>query len=431
MSQEARNEAKRLRRLKRKQNSDNGAASNSFGATGITVVGGGTLAAIAIALGVNALSPGSPNASNEDESPAPADSSQSPSSSVDQSIEPSPEPTTGSSSALKISITASPSATPSPSTTSGIQGSYFAEGRYGAGYYSTAYDVAFSSPMFQAGSGFYYGPSGYSQAIESPQGYFSQSGWNGSGFYSTGYFDYSANYAGSWDGSGITYPYGTGAYYGSSGFSDATHEIRGSYYASGIAGAGHYASLFTGNYGRYSLGEYTTVEVEVGIGTYYGLSGISEPVEAPSGSYYITGFAGGGYYSNGYYACGYGYVTGATEYSAYYGAVGRQTFYGLNANSTPIAGPEGVYKRDGFSGTGYYEPFDLFDSEWRFGTGSYYGLSGYETPIAPPTGMQWYYTGWVGSGFYSTGQMGSYWHEGIGTGAYYGPRGTDSPLTPV
>ena len=49
MSQQARSEAKRLRRLKRKQDAGNGTVSKSISATGLTVVGGGTLAAIAIA----------------------------------------------------------------------------------------------------------------------------------------------------------------------------------------------------------------------------------------------------------------------------------------------------------------------------------------------------------------------------------------------
>lgn len=439
MSQEARGEAKRLRRLKRKLDGSQGKKTNPINATGLTIVGGGALAAIAIGLGVNAFAPGSPNASNEEDSPAPIDSSQSPtpSSSPESSSVPE-EPLTNT---FKISITASPSASPSyspspsmsPTPTGVAQGSYYAEGRYGAGYYSTAYDVAFSSPMFQAGSGSYYGTSGYDAAIDSPNGYYSSSGWSGSGFYASGYFDYSANFAGLWDGSGISYPYGTGAYYGISGFSSAEFELQGSYYASGIAGSGYYASLFTGRYYRVtdSGNAWTEMIVEVGVGTYYGISGTSQPIEAPSGSYYITGFSGAGYYSTGYYACGYGYVTGASEYNFYFGSIGRQTFYGLSPDSTPFAGPEGIYKSDGFKGAGYYEPRDLYDSEWRFGSGTYYGTNGYGSPIAPPTGMQWYYTGWGGVGFYSTGQIGTYWYEGIGTGDYYGTSGTASPLTPA
>ena len=299
-----------------------------------------------------------------------------------------------------------------------------------------------------AGSGSYYGVSGYDLAINSPSGYFAQSGWNGSGFYASGYYDFSGNtgsydssgsygsffgsYAGSWDGSGVTFPYGMGAYYGASGFSSAEYELQGSYYASGIAGPGYYAALFTGGYGRItdSGNSYMSMTVEVGVGTYYGISGTSQPIAAPSGTYYITGFSGAGYYSTGYYACGYGYVTGASEFNLYYGSIGRQTYYGLSPDSIPFAGPEGVYKRDGFSGTGYYEPADTFDSEYRFGSGSYYGASGYGSPISPPTGMQWYYSGWGGTGFYSTGQVGTYWWEGIGTGDYFGTSGNSSAIQP-
>ena len=443
MTEQARSEAKRLRRLKRKQESGKTISK--------TVVGGGALAAISIAFGLNALTPSGQNDSNEDASTAPIDTSQSPTPSASPSTQPeiSINSDTGNSGASKISVTTSPSAspivtpstspivTPQPSPSSSqlpaIQlGSYYDAGRYGSGYYSTAYDVAFSSPMFQAGSGSYYGTSGYDAAIDSPNGYYSQSGSNGSGFYETGYFDYSANYAGSWDGSGITFPYGSGAYYGASGYSDPIYELRGSYYASGIAGSGYYASSFTGGY--YQVTDYgnswNQVLLNVGIGTYYGISGTSAPIAAPSGSYYATGFNGAGYYSTGYFACGYGYVTGASEYNIYYGNIGRQTYYGLMRTSAPVAGPEGIYRNDGFRGSGYYEPTDPYENQYRFGTGSYYGTSGYGTPVAPPTG-QWFYTGWGGSGFYSTGQSGTYWFEGIGTGAYYGSSGNSTALEPA
>lgn len=477
MSQQARGEAKRLRRLKRKQDAGNGSVSNSISATSITVVGGGTLAAIAIALGVNALSPGGQNASGEDVVAAPTDSSQSPKPTASKTPDIFSYPTPGVSGSFKISITPSPSASPSGSQAvpSAVQGSYFAEGRYGAGYYSTAYDVAFSSPMFQAGSGFYYGESGYSEAIESPNGHYSQGGWKGSGFYESGYFDlsgqtgptgrielagyydlsgntgsydpsgyfdlsgsygsYFGNYGGSWDGSGITFQYGTGAYYGVSGFSSAEHELRGSYYASGIAGAGYYANLFTGGYSRFSSDQWTFVDVEVGIGTYYGISGISAPISEPSGSYYISGFSGAGYYSTGYYACGYGYVSGATESNVYYGLIGRQTYYGFSPNSTPVAGPEGLYQRDGFGGSGYYEPIDSNYYEGNYGKGSFYGASGYGSPIAPPPGG-YYISGFAGAGWYASSSCQEYYNYGtgsyciyelVGEGTYYGVSGNSTP----
>jgi len=561
MSQQARSEAKRLRRLKRKQDAGNGTVSNSISTTSLTVVGGGTLAAIAIALGVNALSPGGQNASSEDVVPVPTDASQSPSGSASSLPEPTPTPTSTVIGSFTISITPSPSpsssASPSasPAIPGVIQGSYFAQGRYGAGYYSTAYDVAFSSPMFQAGSGYYYGTSGYAAAKESPHGYYSQGGWSGSGFYESGYFDLSGNTGyydlsgsfvfsmGSWDGSGITHQYGagayygvlgfssaeyqpngsyfssghfgsgyygnlyfdysqgnqgfaagtgsyygisgltqpknspsgylsdtgnygsgyyesgyydfsgniggtgftnywngqplgTGAYYGVSGYSDPIFGVRGNYYASGFAGAGNYASSLTYNYlrvtGNWDTYLYTTAVM--GDGTYYGPSGESASIPAPSGSFYTLGEFGSGYYSNGYYSCGYVQTqpTGVSEWNYYIGKVGRRIYYGFSANSTPLYGFYGIYKYDGYAGSGYYEPdpTNEWDGSYVFGTGSYYGASGYGSPIAPPSG-QWFYSGWGGSGFYSTGQMGSYWWEGIGTGAYYGSSGNSPSVDPT
>ena len=554
MSQQGRNEAKRLRRLKRKGGSENFTSSNLVDPNRIAVFGGGTLAFLAIALGLNSLPPDGQSTLNQEMPIEPIDKSQSPTPSSSPTAIATPDffsdTVSGVSGAFKISITASPSAspsaslsaTPSPSPSAsqspGIQqGSYLAEGRYGAGYYSTAYDVALSSPMFQAGSGSFYGASGYDEAIDSPHGYYSQGGWKGSGFYERGYFDYSALFAGTWDGSGITYPYGsgacygisgfssaeyepqgsyflsgyfgsghytqvffdysqgdhsqgvavgtgsyygvsglssvqntprgylsgtgnygsgyyeagylnfsgntgstvywngqsvgTGAYYGVSGYSDPIYGVRGSYYASGIAGSGYYSSLFTGGYYQVTnFNSWNQVFLNVGVGTYYGISGTSAPIAAPTGSYYATGFNGAGYYSTGYYDCGYGYVTGASEYRYYFGNIGRQTYYGLSRTSTPVAGPEGIFRRDGFQGSGYYEPTDQYESEYRFGTGSYYGVSGYAAPLAPPI-IPWYSTGWTGPGYYSTGTVtGTYYWQRNGTGTFYGTSGNGIPLAP-
>jgi len=327
--------------------------------------------------------------------------------------------------------------------------------------------VAFSSPMFQAGSGFYYGTSGHDAAIESPHGYYSQSGWNGSGFYESGYYDMSGYYDlsgvtgftgywnpsegngyydfsgnwnslnGSWDGSGMTMPYGSGAYYGISGHSDPMYRVQGSYYASGFAGPGNYATSLTYNYGSYSDfgNSYAYVTAVIGDGTYYGSSGTGAGIPAPSGSFYMLGEFGSGYYSNGYFSCGYiqTHPTGASEWNYYYGKVGRRIYYGFNANSTPLFGAYGIYKYNGFAGTGFYEPDpnDVWDGAYRFGTGSYYGISGYGSPLAPPTGMQWYSSGWGGTGYYSTGVPGDYWWNSQGTGAYYGSSGNSPGIDPT
>jgi hypothetical protein len=98
-----------------------------------------------------------------------------------------------------------------------------------------------------------------------------------------------------------------------------------------------------------------------------------------------------------------------------------------------LFGAYGIYKYNGFAGTGFYEPDpnDVWDGSWRFGTGSYYGISGYGTPIAPPTGMQWYTTGWGGAGYYSTGLPGDYWWNSSGTGVYYGSSGNSPGLDPT
>ena len=450
------------------------AISNNDDAKRRKIVGGGIIAAIAIGFGVNAISPGDPNASKQDEPTTPIDSSKSPSPSVTEDA--TSVPTTGVTKTLKISVTASPSsvtASPSPSPVNVLHGSYFPEGRYGAGYYSTAYDVSFSSPMFQAGSGFYYGTSGYDSAVEAPHGYFSQSGWNGSGFYESGYYDLSGNYdfsgltgfsgnwngftgywdpsegsgyydfsgnwnglSGSWDGTGITIPYGSGAYYGVSGHSDPTYTVRGSYFASGFAGPGNYATSLSYNY--YAVSDYGNswlyTTAFMGDGTYYGISGVGTGIPAPSGNFYSLGEFGSGYYSTGYYSCGYfqSHPTGASEWNYYFGKIGRRIYYGFSANAQVLYGFYGIYKNDGYAGSGYYEPDpnNDWDNQYIFGYGSYYGSSGYGSPISPPTG-QWYYSGWGGSGFYSTGQMGSYWWEGIGTGAYYGSSGNSPAVDPT
>ena len=559
MSQQARSEAKRLRRLKRKQDAGNGTVSKSISATGLTVVGGGTLAAIAIALGVNALSPGGQSDSNGDSAIAPIDSSQSPTPSVSAETDPSEDSVSEDSSSIKISATASPSSSPSasaspstspsPSQSPGIQqGVYYDAGRYGSGHYSTAYNVAFSSPMFMAGSGSYYGLSGYDSAINSPSGYYSRGGWSGSGFYESGYFDLSGNTGyydlsgsfiysmGSWDGSGITHQYGAGAYYGVSGFSDAQYQPNGSYFSTGHFGSGYYTSFYfdyspgnnsvasgSGSYygisgltepidspsgyrsitGYYGLGYYESGYYDIGYtgstnhwngqpqgtGAYYGISGYSDPIYAPNGSYYASGFAGAGhyassisyeyyrvsgnwvsynlttavmgdgtyygasgtsepipglsgsyyslgvfgagYYSTGYYSCGFmqSQPTGATEWNYYASQIGRQTYYGFSPNASPINGPEGTPKNDGFAGTGYYEPGSIYDSPWMYGTGTYYGTNGYGSPVAPPPGS-WYSSGNYGSGYYAESGYDPNW-GGIGTGTYYGVSGNSPPLEPT
>ena len=88
MSNESRNEAKRVRRLKRKQNSSDSDTNNRISAAGFTIVGGGILAAGAIALGINALSPGGPSDASGDSPAPPIDSSQSPTPSASATTQP-------------------------------------------------------------------------------------------------------------------------------------------------------------------------------------------------------------------------------------------------------------------------------------------------------------------------------------------------------
>ena len=72
------------------------------------------------------------------------------------------------------------------------------------------------------------------------------------------------------------------------------------------------------------------------------------------------------------------YMMGTNCYGSYQGA---GTYYGTNGLGTPQAGPSGSYYMMGWTGGGYYATG--LGSYGMTGSGTYYGLSGYSSPVNP------------------------------------------------
>jgi len=283
------------------------------------------------------------------------------------------------------------------------------------------------------GGGSYYGVSGYSVPQAPPSGSYYSSGYAGSGYYASSSYSMSGGFMGMG-----TYV-GGGSYYGVSGYSVPQAPPSGSYYSSGWTGAGYYATSacppgYFDSMMNYCYGTYQ------GGGTYYGSSGYGAPQEAPSGSYYVEGYAGSGYYATGYN--NYIYYESNQPSQPY---VGAGTYFGAEGYDPAYeSGPLGSFFWTGYAGSGYYASGYFFQltvnaspAAGYIGSGTYYGVSG-EVTLADPTSGRFYLTGEQGMGYYASGSdpnglagNGQYIYGATGVGAYYGLSGTDSPLTPA